>query len=56
MRYADGGGLTARERDARERVRGQAADMFEQDLAATEIAARLRATPSLFARGGEAGP
>lgn len=45
MRYADGGGLTARERAARERVRGQAADLFDQDLASTEIAARLRVTP-----------
>jgi putative transposase len=45
MRYADGGGLTARERAARERVRGQAADMFDQDLDSTEIAARLRVTP-----------
>ena len=45
MRYADGGGLTARERAARERVVGQAADMFERDLASTEIAARLRVTP-----------
>ena len=29
----------------RERVRGQAADMFERDVASTEIAARLRVTP-----------
>ena len=45
MGYADGGGLTARERAVRERVRGQAADMFERDVASTEIAARLRVTP-----------
>ena len=45
MRYADGGGLTARERAARERVRERAADMFDQDLASPEIAARLRVTP-----------
>src|SRR6478735_5299725 len=45
MRYADGGGLTARERVVRERVRGQAADMFERDVASTEIAAWLRVTP-----------
>src|SRR6476646_8224192 len=46
MRYADGGGLTVRERAVRERrVGGQAADMFDQDLASTEIAARLRVTP-----------
>ena len=30
MRYADGGGLTARGRAARERVRLQATGMFEQ--------------------------
>ena len=42
MRYADGGGLTARGRAARERIRSQAAEMFEQQLPATEIAARLR--------------
>jgi transposase len=45
MRYADGGGLTARERAARQRVREQAADMFEQDLGSTKIAARLRVSP-----------
>ena len=42
MRYADGGGLTARGRAARERVRLQAAEMLEQQLPAGEIAARLR--------------
>ena len=45
MRYADGGGLTARGRAARERVRLQATEMFEQRLPATEIAARLRVSP-----------
>jgi transposase len=45
MRYADGGGLTARGRAARERVRLQAAEMFEQQLPAGEIAARLRVSP-----------
>ena len=45
MRYADGGGLTARERAARERVRLQAAEMFEQRLPTAKIAARLRVTP-----------
>jgi transposase len=45
MRYADGGGLTIRERAARQRVRLQAADMFEQDLGSTQIAARLRVSP-----------
>jgi transposase len=42
MRYADGGGLTARGRAARERVRLQATEMFEQRLPAGEIAGRLR--------------
>ena len=45
MRYADGGGLTARGRAARERVRLQATEMFEQRLPAIEIAARLRVSP-----------
>lgn len=45
MRYADGGGLTARERAARERVRLQAAEMFEQQLPTAKIAVRLRVTP-----------
>jgi transposase len=42
MRYADGGGLSARGRAARERVRLRAAEMFEQKLPTAEIAARLR--------------
>lgn len=41
MRYADGGGLT-RGRAARERVRLQAAEMFEQQLPTAKIAVRLR--------------
>ena len=41
MRYADGGGLTARGRAARERVRLQAADLFEQRLPTGEIATRF---------------
>ena len=45
MRYADGGGLTARERATRERVRLQAAEMFEQQLPTAKIAARLRVSP-----------
>jgi transposase len=45
MRYADGGGLTARGRVARERVRLQATELFEQRLPATEIAERLRVSP-----------
>jgi transposase len=45
MRYADGGGLTAQGRVARERVRLQATELFEQRLPATEIAERLRVSP-----------
>jgi hypothetical protein len=45
MRYADGGGLTARGRAARERVRLQATELFEQRLPAGEIARRLRVSP-----------
>ena len=45
MRYADGGGLTARGRAVRERVRLQATEMFERRLPAGEIAARLRVSP-----------
>ena len=62
MRYADGGGLTARGRAARERVRLQAAGMFEQQQPTGEIAARLRvSTKSVCAwrrawlAGGRAG-
>jgi transposase len=40
--FADGGGLTARGRARRERVRLQAVEMFEQQLATGEIATRLR--------------
>src|SRR5215470_1674944 len=42
MRYADGGGLDARGRARREAVRMQAVDLFEQKVAAAEVAARLR--------------
>jgi transposase len=42
MRYPDGGGLTARQRAARERVRRQAAGMFEQDADPVWIARELR--------------
>ena len=45
MRYADGGGLTARGRAARERVRLQATAMFEQQRPTGEIARRLRVSP-----------
>ena len=50
MRYPDGGGLSARGRARRERVRLQAAGMFEQQLPAAEVAARLRvSTKSVYA-------
>ena len=50
MRYPDSGGLSAQGRARRERVRLQAADMFEQKLSAVEIAARLRvSTKSVYA-------
>lgn len=42
MRYADGGGLTAAERERRERVRFEAAEMYEQGVAPLEVARRLR--------------
>jgi transposase len=50
MRYPDSGGLSAQGRARRERVRLQAAGMFEQRLPAVEIAARLRvSTKSVYA-------
>jgi transposase-like protein len=42
MRYADGGGLTMEGRSRREQVRLQAAEMFEQDADARQIAKSLR--------------
>ena len=42
MRYPDGGGLTAAGRVRRERVRLQAAQMYEQDVSAVQVAHRLR--------------
>jgi transposase len=44
MRYADGGGLTAAERDARERVRFEAVRMLRQGVSPGEVARRLRVT------------
>ena len=40
MRYADGGGLTARGRAAREQVRLQAVELLKLQLPTGEIAAR----------------
>src|SRR5215472_726709 len=42
MRYPDGGGLTALGRARRERARRQAAQMYEQDVSAVQVAQRLR--------------
>ncbi|MEV6211391.1 helix-turn-helix domain-containing protein [Kitasatospora sp. NPDC051914] len=42
MRYPDGGGLTARERARRERVRLEAAEMFEQGMRPPQVAQQLR--------------
>jgi transposase len=48
MRYADGGGLTAEGR-SRERVRLQAAQMYEQGIPAAQIAGLLRvSTKSVY--------
>jgi putative transposase len=49
MRYADGGGLTARGRSRREQVRLEAAEMFAQDADARQIARSLRvSTKSVY--------
>jgi len=42
MRYPDGGGLSRRGRVARERVRLEAAGLFEQGIDPVEVAGRLR--------------
>ena len=42
MRYPDGGGLTAEGRSRREKVRLQAAQMFEQDMDPVQVARLLR--------------
>jgi transposase len=42
VRYADGGGLDARGRARREEIRMQAAELFEQNVPAVEVAMRLR--------------
>ncbi|MFF4796284.1 transposase [Streptomyces sp. NPDC001276] len=45
MRYADGGGLTAKGRQRREAVRLEAAGLFTDGLGAAEVARRLRISP-----------
>jgi transposase-like protein len=42
MRYPDGGGLTAKERGRREKVRLRAVQMFEQDIDLVQVARQLR--------------
>jgi transposase len=44
MRYAEGGGLTAEERDRRERVRLAAADMFAEGASVAQVAKHFRVT------------
>jgi putative transposase len=49
MRYADGGGLTTQGRSRREQVRLQAAEMFEHDTGARQVAESLRvSTKSVY--------
>jgi transposase len=49
MRYADGGGLTMQGRSRREQVRLQAAEMFEHDVDARQVAKSLRvSTKSVY--------
>ncbi len=42
MRYPDGGGLSAAGRTRRERVRQQAAQLFEHDMKPVQVAHQLR--------------
>ncbi len=42
MRYHDGGGLTARQRAAREQVRREAAELFARDADPVQVARALR--------------
>ncbi|MFI9270196.1 winged helix-turn-helix domain-containing protein [Kitasatospora sp. NPDC052896] len=44
MRYADGGGLTAKARQRRESVRLEAATLFDEGVPPREVARRLRVT------------
>ncbi len=49
MRYPDGGGLTAEGRARREKVRWQAAQMFERDMDPVQVAGLLRvSTKSVY--------
>ncbi|WP_434093044.1 helix-turn-helix domain-containing protein, partial [Streptomyces lasiicapitis] len=42
MRYADGGGLTPKQRAVREQVRFEAAELFAQHVPPPRVARRLR--------------
>ncbi|KAB1147128.1 helix-turn-helix domain-containing protein [Streptomyces luteolifulvus] len=44
MRYAQGGGLTAKERAGREKVRLEAGELFGQGRSDSEVAEELRVT------------
>jgi transposase len=49
MRYPDGGGLSAQGRARREKLRLQAAQMFEQDIDPVQVARQLRvSTKSVY--------
>ena len=55
MRYADGGGLTTEGRSRRELVRLQAAEMFEHDTDARQVAGRCGSARSRSTSGGVPG-
>ncbi|WP_256923318.1 helix-turn-helix domain-containing protein [Streptomyces sp. 13-12-16] len=54
MRYPDGGGLTADERDRREQVRFAAADLIEAGASEREVARRFGVTRMSANRWGRA--
>jgi transposase len=54
MRYAQGGGLTAQERERREQVRLRAVRMFEEQLPPAQIARELRVTARSVCRWRQA--
>ena len=54
MRYAQGGGFTATERERREQVRLRAVKMFVERAASAEIARELRVTPRSVCRWRQA--
>ncbi len=52
MRYPDGGGLSAQGRARREKLRLQAAQMFEQGIESVQVARCLRVSAKPAYRGG----